>query len=36
MANTVSLVLLGIAVACAVFFGVVAVLTWIATPMPVY
>jgi hypothetical protein len=36
MANTVYLILLGITFACAVFFGVVAVLTWIATPMPVY
>jgi hypothetical protein len=36
MANTVYLILLGIALACAAFFGVVALLTWIATPMPVY
>jgi len=36
MANTIYLILLGIALACAVFFGFVAVLTWIATPTPVY
>jgi hypothetical protein len=36
MAKTVYLILLGIALACAVIVGVVAALTWIAAPTPVY
>jgi hypothetical protein len=36
MEHTVYLILLGIALAGAAFFGVVTVLTWIATPVPVY
>jgi hypothetical protein len=36
MANTVYLIVLGIALAYAVIFGVVAVLAWVAAPLPVY